>query len=384
MKTSKLLSVLLSFLMLFGVIGATGISAYAAQNPKSVSLSTATYTYDGKVKKPKVIAKDGKGKTIDSKYYTVAYPSGRKNVGSYTVSVKFKGKFKGTKSLKFKIVPKGTTVSSVTADVKSFTVKFKKQATQTTGYQVQYATNSSFKSVTVKTIGKNTTTSCKVNAKGNQKYYVRVRTYKKVGKSNYYSAWSKASTVTTKSGLRFQRSEYTVYNGQTITFSFSGASNLTWSTSNKNVATVDKNGKVTALQSGTCTITVKSPDDKATVKIAVPENCYENESVVDIGAFFGVDIFSYNNKGTTVTKFYELSDIECKDSNWQSNYLAALESRSFAYLDSPYDEENDIHYDSYRDVYGNVVLIGVYVFPETGESYLVFAYNNINGKSLTD
>lgn len=57
-KTNKIISLFLSLLMLFGVIGATGISAYAAQNPKSVSLSTSTYTYDGKAKKPKVVAKD--------------------------------------------------------------------------------------------------------------------------------------------------------------------------------------------------------------------------------------------------------------------------------------------------------------------------------------
>ena len=103
MKTKRLFSILLSLFMLFGVIGATGISAYAAQSPKSVSLSATSYTYDGKVKKPKVVAKDSKGKAIATKYYTVKYPSGRKNVGTYTVSVKFKGKFKGTKKLSFKI-----------------------------------------------------------------------------------------------------------------------------------------------------------------------------------------------------------------------------------------------------------------------------------------
>lgn len=31
-----------------------------------------------------------------------------------------------------------------------------------------------------------------------KKYYVRVRTYKKVGKAYYYSSWSKAVSVKTK------------------------------------------------------------------------------------------------------------------------------------------------------------------------------------------
>ena len=34
--------------------------------------------------------------------------------------------------------------------------------------------------------------------KAKKKYYVRVRTYKKVGSTNYYSSWSKAKYVTTK------------------------------------------------------------------------------------------------------------------------------------------------------------------------------------------
>lgn len=57
------------------MVGAVQITAYAATTAKSVSLSTTTYTYDGKVKKPKVTAKDKKGKKIAAKYYTVKYPS---------------------------------------------------------------------------------------------------------------------------------------------------------------------------------------------------------------------------------------------------------------------------------------------------------------------
>ena len=70
----------------------------------------------------------------------------------------------------------------MSAAKKGFTVKYKKQATQTTGYQIQYATDKNFKknkkTVTVK---KNKTTSVKVKKlKAKKKYYVRVRTYKNV------------------------------------------------------------------------------------------------------------------------------------------------------------------------------------------------------------
>ncbi len=90
----------------------------------------------------------------------MSYPSGRKNVGTYTVKVTFKGNYIGSKSATFAIKPKGTSVSKVTAAKKGFKVTWKKQATQTTGYEVQYSTASNFKkgNKTV-TVSKNKTTS---------------------------------------------------------------------------------------------------------------------------------------------------------------------------------------------------------------------------------
>ena len=170
----------------------------------NIKLSKTAYTYNGKVQKPSVTVKDSKGKTLKKGTdYTVSYSSGCKNVGRYTVKVTLKGNYSGTKSLTYNINPKGTGVSKVTAAKKGFKVTWKKQATQTTGYQVQYSTNSKFKSAKTVTISKNKTTSksvSKLSAK--KKYYVRVRTYKTVkigGKSvKLYSGWSKAKSVTTK------------------------------------------------------------------------------------------------------------------------------------------------------------------------------------------
>ena len=69
-----------------------------------------------------------------------------------------------------------------------------------TGYQIQLATNKKFtkgkKTVTVNGYRK---TSKKVTKlKGGRKYYVKIRTYKKVSGTKYYSPWSKVKTVTTK------------------------------------------------------------------------------------------------------------------------------------------------------------------------------------------
>ncbi len=170
----------------------------------NIKLNKTAYTYNGKAQKPSVTVKDSKGKTLKKGTdYTVSYSSGCKNVGRYTVKVTLKGNYSGTKSLTYNINPKGTSVSKVTAAKKSFKVTWKKQATQTTGYQVQYSTSSKFKNAKTVTISKNKTTSksvSKLSAK--KKYYVRVRTYKTVkvnGKNvKLYSGWSKAKSVTTK------------------------------------------------------------------------------------------------------------------------------------------------------------------------------------------
>ena len=169
-----------------------------------VKLSATTYTYNGKVQKPSVTVKDSKGKALkNGTDYTVSYPKGMKNVGKYTVKVTLKGNYSGSKSMTYNINPKGTSVSKVKAAKKGFKVTWKKQATQTTGYQVQYSTSSKFKKAKTVTISKNKTTSksvSKLSAK--KKYYVRVRTYKTVkvnGKNvKLYSGWSKAKSVTTK------------------------------------------------------------------------------------------------------------------------------------------------------------------------------------------
>ena len=165
----------------------------------SIKLEATTYTYDGKVKKPGVKVTDSKGKTISSSNYTVNYAGGLKNVGKYAVKVTLKGNYSGTKTLYFTIKPKATSISSLSAGSKKFTVKWKKQSTQVTGYQIQYSTSSKFTSPKTVTVSSYKTTSKTISKlKGKKKYYVRVRTYKTVGKTKYYSSWSSAKSITTK------------------------------------------------------------------------------------------------------------------------------------------------------------------------------------------
>lgn len=94
-----------------------------AKKVASVKLSTTTYTYNGKVKKPAVTAKDDKNNVIPKSDYTVKYSSGCKNVGKYTATVTFRGDYSGSFVRTFQIIPKGTKIKSLKAGKKSFTVK---------------------------------------------------------------------------------------------------------------------------------------------------------------------------------------------------------------------------------------------------------------------
>lgn len=167
-----------------------------------IKLSKTKYTYNGKKQTPSVTVKDSKGKELKvNTDYKVKLPSGRKNVGTYEVKITFKGsKYSGSKTLSYTINPKSTKLSKVSAKKKGFEAKWKKQSTQTKGYQIQYSTDSKFKSgnKTV-TVNKNSTTKKTISKlKAKKKYYVRIRTYKTVGKQKYYSDWSKGVKVTTK------------------------------------------------------------------------------------------------------------------------------------------------------------------------------------------
>ena len=166
-----------------------------------MKLSAVTYSYTGGVKTPSVTVKDAKGKTLKNNVdYTIKYASGRKNVGTYSVIMTLKGNYSTSKTMKFIINPKGTSISKLSKAKKSFTVKWKKQNTQTTGYRLIYSMNSKFKTgnkYVMITSNKTTSKSIK-KLKAKKKYYIRICTYKTVGGTKYYSGWSSVKSVTTK------------------------------------------------------------------------------------------------------------------------------------------------------------------------------------------
>ena len=165
-----------------------------------VSISGTSYTYDGKAKTPTVTVKNASGTTLTKDtHYTVSYSSGRINVGTYKVTVTMKGNYSGSQTFTYTINPPKTSISSATADIYSIKVAYTKKTTQVTGYQIQYSVNSDFSDAITKTITSYNTTSATLSElEPETTYYVRVRTYKTVSGTKYYSGWSSTVKSTTK------------------------------------------------------------------------------------------------------------------------------------------------------------------------------------------
>ena len=157
-----------------------------------IELSPKSGTYNNKIQHPLVSVKDSKGNILEQGT-------------DYNIKITFTGRYNGTTEQTYKICPKGTNISNVKAKKKGFVLEWKKQGKQTSGYQIQYSLNKKFtkkstKKVTIKN-NKKVSISFK-SGKANKKYYIRIRTYKKVkynGKTvKVFSGWSNIKTVKTE------------------------------------------------------------------------------------------------------------------------------------------------------------------------------------------
>ena len=129
----------------------------------SVTLSTSTYAYDGKAKKPGVTVKLN-GKTLkNGTDYTVSYSNNTK-VGTATVKIMGKGNYTGSVSKTYSIKNnfKKATVSGISTKAftgknitHSITVKYNgKTLKNGTDYTVSYSNNKNIGTATVKITGK--------------------------------------------------------------------------------------------------------------------------------------------------------------------------------------------------------------------------------------
>ena len=175
-----------------------GDSTETIAKVSSISLSKTSYTYNGKAKKPTITVKDSNGKILkNGTDYTVTYASGRTKIGSYTVKVKFKGNYSGSKTLTFKIVPANPTLK-VTAGNKKATLSWNK-ITGATGYGIYMATSKNGTYKKIATIKNGSTVKyTKTGLTKGKTYYFKVRAYKTVSKTNVYSAYSAVKSVKVK------------------------------------------------------------------------------------------------------------------------------------------------------------------------------------------
>ena len=172
-----------------------------SENPKEnvvvnkAVLSASKYTYNGKTHTPSVKVYDQKGKMLSADRYTVKYSSGRKNLGSYTVSVYGKSDVTGTASAKYVITPAKMKTPSVKAGKKKITVKWKKLGGGSQSYQI-YVLKKGTKKAKYYTSNGSSKTIKKLSKK--KYYYTKIRSYKKINGKTYYGAWSNAKKVKVK------------------------------------------------------------------------------------------------------------------------------------------------------------------------------------------
>ncbi len=341
-------------------------SDYTVKKINSVKLSTTSYTYNGKVKTPTVIVKDSAGNTLKKNTdYTVTYPSGRKNAGTYKVKVTFKGKYSGTKYLTFKINPINVSKCKIKLSATSYTYNGKvktpvvtvKNASGTklskdTSYTVTYAKgrkNVGTYKVTVKMKGNYTgtknlyfkvkpttktsisllvNTTTKIGAKSNKKitYSSSNKSVAKVDSTGKITAVKKGTTtITVKSGsiaskiavkvtnpsISLSASKKSMYVGETLQIKAAkkpSSAKVTWSVSNKKLAKISTSGKLTALSNGTVTVTgkftYKGKTYKDTYKVKITVDYPDVTAFMcqdfDYKSSYGISVKNNGSKSLTV------------------------------------------------------------------------------------
>lgn len=102
-----------------------------------------------------------------------------------------------SKNITVTVNPKGTSIKKVKSLKGRKAVVTWKRNSAVTGYEIQYSTNKKFSSGVKKTsVGKNKTLKRTLSKlKKNKTYYMRIRTYKKVSGTKYYSSWSGAKKI---------------------------------------------------------------------------------------------------------------------------------------------------------------------------------------------
>ena len=329
-----------------------------------ITLSKTAYTYNGKAQKPTVTVKDSKGGTVSSSHYTVAYATGRTNAGSYKVTVTMKGNYSGTKTLTFKINPQSATGAKVTAAKTVYAYNGKAQAPavtvklgsktlkKNTDYTVKlpsarknvgkYTVKVTFKgnysgtksvTYTIAPTAKETVTAvmgstASIGAKSNGKitYTSSKKSVATVNSKGVITA-VKAGTavITVKSGsvtrkitvkvtnpsVKITAKSSSVNRGEKLQLTATAnpaSAKVTWSVSDKKIATISSKGVVTGKKAGVVTVTAKitykgktyKTTYKVQVKVASPDVSVFIQRKIEYTNIYAVSFTNNGNKSLKI------------------------------------------------------------------------------------
>lgn len=205
----RLLTILLTLCLIMSAVPAAGALAETTQpdtaaisepdiSKHEVTLSRTTYSYDGSAKKP-LVTIEGLEKGTD---FTVKFVNNTE-VGKAQAVVTGKGNYTGTVTKEFTINPHKTSLLTPTG-VTGYkaTIKWRTRSEENIGgYELQYSTSSKFtdsKTIMLSFNDKEKDRETIERLIPNKTYYVRIRTFQKVGYQLYYSSWSDKKSFKTK------------------------------------------------------------------------------------------------------------------------------------------------------------------------------------------
>lgn len=168
-------------------------SITAANVKKTQSTKTQTFYLGAKVKdKAKLSYTSGSKKVTVNSNGKVTIAANYTGKVAVTITAAATRNYKASKkTVTITVIPSATTITKcTTTKTGKADIQWKKNSFAT-GYEIQYSTDKTFKNgVKTKTITKASTTKCTITGLANKRtYYIRIRTYKSVGKQKLYSSW---------------------------------------------------------------------------------------------------------------------------------------------------------------------------------------------------
>lgn len=192
----KIISLILSMLIVIGTITISTTSAFAQSvtvnasvdtNVKNACLVNSDTEYIGKVKKQKIkiIYSNGNEEIISTRNITDG-----KNIGFQVIEGKTDNGI--TYTMPYVITPEKTKINNIKFENNKYKVTFKK-VKNIDGFEVQTSKNKQFsENVKLSECKTDNTFVCK---KTNNTNYIRIRTFKNVDGIKYYSSWSNAKKI---------------------------------------------------------------------------------------------------------------------------------------------------------------------------------------------